>query len=59
MKTIVRKIDSANRLKIPKEIIEALAISKGDSLEIFYEGKKLILKKFSTKKVMTLPDCLN
>ena len=49
MKTIVRKIVSANRVKIPKEIIETLAISKGDSLEIFYEDKKLILKKFTTK----------
>jgi len=46
MKKVIRKIDSANRVRIPKDVIEALGISKGDSLEIFYEDKKLILKKF-------------
>lgn len=46
MKTFVRKVDSANRIKIPKEVIEVLEISKGDSMEIFYEDKKIILKKF-------------
>jgi AbrB family looped-hinge helix DNA binding protein len=51
MKTFIRKIDSANRLKIPKEVIEALDISKGDSMEIFYENKKLILKKFISNKI--------
>lgn len=49
MKLITRKIDSANRVKIPKEIRELLEISKGDSLEIFYEDKKIILKKFNIK----------
>ncbi|WP_394190972.1 AbrB/MazE/SpoVT family DNA-binding domain-containing protein [Paenisporosarcina quisquiliarum] len=47
MNTYIRKIDSANRLKIPKEIIEFLAIRKGDSIEIFIENKNLILRKFN------------
>jgi len=46
MKKIIRKIDSENRVRIPKDVIETLGIRKGDSLEIFYEGKILILKKF-------------
>ena len=46
MKKVIRKIDSANRLRIPKEVCEELSINKGDSIEIFYEDKKLILKKF-------------
>jgi len=46
MKKVIRKIDSANRLRIPKEVSEELSINKGDSIEIFYEDKKLILKKF-------------
>ncbi len=47
MYTFKRKIDSANRLKIPKEIIGLLAIKKGDSIEIFIENNKLILRKFN------------
>jgi len=47
MNTFIRKIDSANRLKIPKEIIELLAIKKGDSIEIFIENENLILRKFN------------
>lgn len=46
MEKVIRKIDSANRLRIPKEVCEELSIDKGDSIEIFYEDKKLILKKF-------------
>ena len=49
MKKVIRKIDSANRLRMPKEVIEVLGINKGDSIEIFYEDKKLILKKFIIK----------
>jgi bifunctional DNA-binding transcriptional regulator/antitoxin component of YhaV-PrlF toxin-antitoxin module len=49
MKKVIRKIDSANRLRMPKEEIELLGINKGDSIEIFYEDKKLISKKFIIK----------
>lgn len=48
MKKVIRKIDSANRLNIPKEVIEKFCINKGDSLEIFYEDNKIILKKFNS-----------
>ena len=54
MKQVIRKIDSANRVKIPKEIMELLGITKGDSMEIFYDNKNLILKKFNTKQVPQL-----
>lgn len=51
MKQIIRKIDSANRLRIPKEIMELLGITKGNSMEIFYDNKNLILKKFNNKQI--------
>jgi len=50
MNTIIRKIDSANRLKIPREIIGLLEIKKGDSIEIFIENKNLVLRKFKITK---------
>jgi len=50
LKLIVRKIDVANRVKIPKEILRELSINKGDSLEIFYDdNNKIILRKFNSK----------
>lgn len=45
----IRKIDSANRLKIPKGIIKALDIRKGDSIEIFTDKDRIVLKKFILK----------
>ena len=46
MTTYIRKIDSANRLLIPKKFREVLKLEKGDSIEIFHEDGKIILKKF-------------
>lgn len=43
---IVRPIDQLGRIVLPKELRETLGISARDSLEIFIEGEKVILKKY-------------
>lgn len=44
---VIRRIDELGRIVIPKEIRKSLAIREGESLEIFTEEDKLILKKYS------------
>lgn len=44
---IVRQIDSVGRLVLPIELRESLYMSKGDSVEIFVQGDKIILKKYN------------
>lgn len=44
---VIRRIDELGRIVIPKEIRKNLAIREGESLEIFIEDDKLIMKKFS------------
>jgi transcriptional pleiotropic regulator of transition state genes len=47
MSGIVRTVDNMGRVVIPKEIRAQLGIENNvDSLEIFLEGDKIILKKF-------------
>ena len=46
---IVRKIDSLGRIVIPKELRGTLDINIGDSLEIFVENEKIILRKYSNQ----------
>jgi len=43
---IVRKIDELGRLVLPIEIRKQLEIKERDSVEIFVEGGKIILKKY-------------
>ncbi len=43
---IVRPIDQLGRIVLPKELRETLGISPKDSLEIFIENEKIILKKY-------------
>lgn len=43
---IVRPIDQLGRIVLPKELRETLGISPRDSLEIFIENEKIILKKY-------------
>ncbi len=47
MKTtgIVRNIDALGRFVIPKEMCRNLKINPGDPVEIFMEGKRVILQK--------------
>lgn len=52
MKTtgIVRRVDRLGRVVLPHELRKALAIEKGDPLEIFVEEERVILKKYQAKK---------
>lgn len=43
---IVRPIDSVGRFVVPKELRTTLEISENDSIEIFTEDDKVILKKY-------------
>jgi transcriptional pleiotropic regulator of transition state genes len=42
---IVKRINNNGGLNIPEGIRKKLKIKKGDSIEIFVEGNKIILKK--------------
>jgi len=44
---VVRRIDDLGRIVIPKEIRKNLRIREGDTLEIYIDGDKIVLKKFS------------
>jgi transcriptional pleiotropic regulator of transition state genes len=44
---IVRPIDQLGRIVLPKELRENLGIGPKDSLEVFVENEKIILKKYS------------
>jgi transcriptional pleiotropic regulator of transition state genes len=43
---IVRKVDELGRVVIPIELRRTLGIDEKDSLEIFTENEKIILKKY-------------
>lgn len=45
---IVRHIDNLGRIVIPKEIRSTLRIKNNDTLEVYLEGEKVILTKFSS-----------
>jgi len=49
MKTtgIIRRIDELGRIVIPKEIRKNMRIKNGDTLEIFVDEERIILKKYS------------
>ena len=44
---IVRPVDNLGRVVIPMEIRSTLNINAKDSLQIFTEGDKIILKKYA------------
>lgn len=43
---IVRKVDELGRVVIPIELRRTLNIAEKDSLEIYVEGEKIILRKY-------------
>ncbi len=43
---IVRKMDDLGRIVLPKELRAKLDIGPKDSIEIFTDGDKIILKKY-------------
>lgn len=43
---IVRRADDLGRIVIPKEIRRTLGVTDGTPMELFTEGKKLIIQKY-------------
>jgi transcriptional pleiotropic regulator of transition state genes len=43
---IVRKVDELGRIVIPIELRRTLGIEEKDSLEIYVDGERIILKKY-------------
>lgn len=43
---IIRKVDELGRVVIPKELRRTLNIEERDSLEIYVDGEKIILRKY-------------
>ena len=43
---IVRKVDNLGRVVLPIELRNGLGINPGDSMEIFTEGDKIVLRKY-------------
>lgn len=48
---IIRRIDELGRVVIPSEIRNQLSLEEKDSVEIYVDGSRVILKKFE-------PNCL-
>jgi transcriptional pleiotropic regulator of transition state genes len=43
---IVRKVDSLDRIVLPKELCRVMGIEQKTPMEIYTEGDKIILKKY-------------
>ncbi|MFL0252764.1 AbrB/MazE/SpoVT family DNA-binding domain-containing protein [Clostridium neuense] len=43
---VVRRVDELGRIVIPMELRRTLEIAEKDSLEIYVDGEKIILKKY-------------
>lgn len=48
---IVRKVDELGRVVIPVELRRILGIEERDSLEIYMDGDKVILKKYVSSEI--------
>lgn len=46
---IIRRVDELGRIVIPIELRNNLKIQEDSALEIFTEGKSIILKKYESK----------
>ncbi len=44
---VVRKVDELGRIVLPSEIRESMDINKRDAMEIFTDGNRIILQKYS------------
>lgn len=47
---IIRKVDQFGRIVAPIELRKALGIAEGDSMEIFLDDDKIILKKYEANQ---------
>lgn len=54
---IVRRIDDLGRVVIPKEIRRTMRINEGDPLEIFVDGKTIMLKKYQPSTEELAEEC--
>ena len=43
---LVRKIDALGRIVLPIELRKHMGIATGDDIEIFVEGKRIVLEKY-------------
>jgi transcriptional pleiotropic regulator of transition state genes len=43
---IVRRIDDLGRIVVPKELRRSLELAEGDPVEIFVNGRDIILRKY-------------
>lgn len=50
---IVRKVDELGRIVLPIELRRNLRIEEKDSLEIFIDSDKIILKKYEPSDIFT------
>lgn len=50
---IVRKVDELGRVVLPIELRRNLSINEKDSLEIFVDDEKIILKKYEPADIFT------
>lgn len=44
---IVRRVDDLGRIVIPKELRRTLGVKEGDTMEIFTDGKGVVLQKYA------------
>ncbi|MCP3742376.1 AbrB/MazE/SpoVT family DNA-binding domain-containing protein [Rossellomorea sp. BNER] len=51
---IVRKVDELGRVVLPIELRRNLEIGEKDSLEIYIEEERIILKKYAPQKVCAI-----
>lgn len=54
---ITRRIDDLGRIVIPREIRKNLGIAEGDPLEIFVDGKTIMLKKYQPSTEELAEEC--
>lgn len=50
---VVRKVDELGRIVMPVELRRTLGIDKGDPVEFFVDGERVILKKYQPGCVIT------
>ena len=44
---IVRKVDELGRIVLPKKMLKNLDIQSGDEVEIFSEGERIVISKYT------------
>lgn len=50
---IVRKLDELGRITLPIELRRTLGVGEKGSLEIYVEGKRIILEKYEDEDIFT------